>query len=76
MNSSNIDPNQQHLSLTPAQNNDRLESERLLQEGIAAFERLAEDPVAWAEYQAESKLFEATLMDGLRETIDCEDIVY
>jgi hypothetical protein len=61
------------VALLRAQDADRLESERIMREGAAAFERLAADPAAWAEYQAETKLFEKTLMDGLHEEPPYDD---
>lgn len=33
----------------------------------AAFARLRADPAAWAEYQAEIRSMEGTLMDGLKD---------
>lgn len=32
-----------------------------------AFARLQADPVAWADYQAEQRLWDSALMDGLEE---------
>jgi hypothetical protein len=39
--------------------------QRILEEGNAAYARLREDPVAWAEWQKELAAWDATLMDGL-----------
>lgn len=44
------------------------ERRRRFLEGLNAdFARLLEDPVAWADYQAESRSMEGTLMDGLED---------
>src|SRR5690349_21822796 len=37
----------------------------MAEESNAAYARLREDPEAWAEWQAELSLWDATLMDGL-----------
>jgi|tagenome__1003787_1003787.scaffolds.fasta_scaffold19393219_1 hypothetical protein len=36
----------------------------------ASVERLKADPQAWADYQAESKALEGTLLDGLEQGED------
>lgn len=43
---------------------DRLEREYLLDALDAGYARLRENPVAWAEEQAERQLWDATLADG------------
>lgn len=40
---------------------------RIFEEYEAALAKLQEDPEAWGEYQAELRLWETTLMDGLPE---------
>jgi hypothetical protein len=39
------------LALLSPQDADRLESERIVREGVLAFERLAADPAAWAYHR-------------------------
>lgn len=49
---------------------DLIERERrrvFLEECGASFARLQADPVAWADYRAELKSMEGTLMDGLED---------
>ena len=38
-----------------------------LEEANAAYARLRADPEAWADYQAEIRSMEGTLMDGLKD---------
>lgn len=40
---------------------------RLFDQADAAYVRLQADPEAWAEYQAELRSMEGTLMDGLKD---------
>ena len=40
---------------------------RLFDKADAAYARLQADPIAWADYQAELKSLEGTLMDGLED---------
>ena len=46
---------------------ERLKSDQFWDEMEAAFEELYADPVARAEYEAERKEWEATLLDGLED---------
>ena len=41
--------------------------QRFFDEADAAYERLQADPAAWADYQAEIRSLEGTLMDGLED---------
>ena len=46
---------------------ERERRQRLFDEADAAYARLQADPKAWADYQAELKSMEGTLMDGLED---------
>jgi hypothetical protein len=41
--------------------------QRFFDEADAAYERLQADPAAWADYQAEMRSLEGTLLDGLKD---------
>ncbi len=43
------------------------EGRRMLDQHNMAMQRLREDPDAWAAWKGEMAIWEATLMDGLRE---------
>ena len=43
------------------------ERRRLFDEADAAYARLQADPAAWADYQAEIRSMEGTLMEGLED---------
>lgn len=41
---------------------------RMIRETNSAYERLAADPTAWADLQAERAVWDGTLLDGLAES--------
>jgi hypothetical protein len=46
-----------------------LECERFLKEYEEAYARLRDDPAALAEFEAERRAFDGTLMDGLEDEV-------
>ena len=46
---------------------ERLEEEEFWDQVTADFERLRADPEAWAEYMAEHREWDVTLLDGLED---------